>query len=98
MKLQRLVDGVERALARAGELEFMVQNEVTNLERSYTDSEIKLRGLVSEMSIERETIETHAEKLRNSISDTHSGLSDELLVAKYSNTASCGAGCGSNCG
>lgn len=74
-------DGVERALARAGELEHMVQSEVNSLERSYTDSEIKLRGLVGELSGERETIETHAEKLRDSISDTHQGLSDELSSA-----------------
>ncbi len=71
-------DGVERAIARAGELEYMVQSEVTNLERSYTDSEIKLRGLVSELSTERESIEGHAQKLRESIADTHAGLSDEL--------------------
>ena len=74
-------DGVERALARASELENMVQSEVISLERSYTDSEIKLRGLVSELSGERETIENHAEKMRLSIAGTHQGLSEEITGA-----------------
>lgn len=74
-------DGVERAIARAGELEFLVQNEVMNLERSYGDSEIRLRKLVEEITSEREEIIGHAEKLRNSISQTHIGLTDELESA-----------------
>ena len=43
-------DGVERALARAGQLESMVQNEVLNLQRSYSDSEIRLRTLLTDIS------------------------------------------------
>ncbi len=74
-------EGVERALARAIELEVLVQSEITNLERSYTDSEIKLRGLVGELTEERESIELHADQLRNSLSDTHSGLAGELDAA-----------------
>ncbi len=74
-------DGVERAIARAGELEFLVQNEVMNLERSYGDSEIRLRKLVEEITNEREEIIGHAEKLHNSISNTHIGLSSELQSA-----------------
>ncbi|MGD9658709.1 MAG: apolipoprotein acyltransferase, partial [Methylocystis sp.] len=38
-------DGIERALARAGELEVIVRTEVTNLERSYTDNERRIRLL-----------------------------------------------------
>nr|MCU0790749.1 hypothetical protein [Nitratireductor sp.] len=71
-------DGVERALGRAAELETLVQSEVRNLERSYTDSEIRLRGLVNELAAERVEIVNHAEKLRESLSHTHSGLTDEL--------------------
>lgn len=71
-------DGIERALGRATELESLVQSEVRNLERSYTDSEIRLRGLVSELSSEREGIINHAEKLRDSLSFTHTGLTEEL--------------------
>ena len=34
-------DGVERALARAGELETLVHNEVASLERAYSDNELR---------------------------------------------------------
>ena len=37
-------DGIERALARASELEVLVHNEVASLERSYTDNELRVRG------------------------------------------------------
>ena len=36
-------DGIERALARASELESMVRNEVSGLERSYSDNERRIR-------------------------------------------------------
>ncbi len=71
-------DGIERALGRASELESLVQSEVRNLERSYSDSEIRLRGLVQELSGERIGIINHAEKLRESLSFTHTGLTEEL--------------------
>jgi len=73
--------GLERALARAGELEVLVQNEVVNLERSYGDSEIKLRGLIQEMSDEREAIIGHAERLKNSIGGSHKSFAKELADA-----------------
>ncbi len=38
-------DGVERALARAAELEALVHNEVAALERAYNDNELRIRGL-----------------------------------------------------
>ncbi|MET0746263.1 MAG: hypothetical protein ABWY78_23035, partial [Microvirga sp.] len=36
-------DGVERALARAGELETLVRSEISTLERAYSDNEIRIR-------------------------------------------------------
>jgi len=74
-------DGVERAIARAGELEFLVQKEVMDLEQSYGDSELRLTRLVEEISNEREEIIGHGEKLRETISGTHVGLSEELAQA-----------------
>jgi len=38
-------DGIERAIARAGELETLVANEVSALERAYTDNEVRIRAL-----------------------------------------------------
>lgn len=46
-------DAVSRALGRAGELEALVHNEVTALERSYEENEQKIRGLINELSSER---------------------------------------------
>ncbi|MEO1281925.1 MAG: hypothetical protein AAFV69_09340 [Pseudomonadota bacterium] len=46
-------DAVSRALGRAGELEALVHNEVTALERSYEQNERKIRGLIEELSGER---------------------------------------------
>ncbi|MEM9329732.1 MAG: hypothetical protein AAGA53_00300 [Pseudomonadota bacterium] len=74
-------DGVERAIARAGELEFMVQKEVMSLERSYGDSEVRLRRLLDDIGVEREQVISHAEKLRNSITESQSGLTTEIDIA-----------------
>ena len=41
-------DGVERAIARAGELETLVANEVAALERAYSDNEVRIRVSLSE--------------------------------------------------
>lgn len=71
-------EGVERAIARAGELEYMIQNEVMNIERSYGDSETRLRRLVEEISSEREEIVLHADKLQEAINKTHVNLASEL--------------------
>jgi len=73
-------DGVERAIARAGELEFMVQKEVMNLERSYGDSEVRLRRLVDEIGSERDTMVHHADQLKSAISSTHSNLTSDIEV------------------
>ncbi len=37
-------DGVERALARAAELETLVANEVSALEHAYNDNEVRIRA------------------------------------------------------
>ncbi len=73
-------DGVERAIARAGELEFMVQKEVMSLERSYGDSEVRLRRLVDEIGSERDTMVQHADQLKSAISSTHSNLTSDIEV------------------
>ena len=39
-------DGVERALARASELEALVQSEVAALERTYSDNEVRILSLI----------------------------------------------------
>ena len=53
-------EGIERTIARATELETLVHSEVNALERSYTDNELRVRGLVHELGAERDAIVNHA--------------------------------------
>jgi len=47
-------DGVERAIARAGELETLVANEVAALERAYSDNEVRIRALLQDIAHQRD--------------------------------------------
>lgn len=74
-------DGVERALARASELEVLVHNEVAALERSYSENEIRVRSLIEELINQREAVVTNAERVRASIAGAHQGLAEEIRTA-----------------
>ena len=52
-------DGVERALARAAELEALVANEVSALERAYNDNEVRIRGLLETLAQGLAFVERH---------------------------------------
>ena len=71
-------DGVERALARACELEGLVNNEVAALERAYADNEARMRGLIDGIVTQRETLIGHAEQVRAAIGNVHIDLSHEI--------------------
>ncbi|HMG80735.1 MAG TPA: hypothetical protein VK591_18770, partial [Xanthobacteraceae bacterium] len=71
-------DGVERALARAGELETLVQNEVAALERTYSDNEVRIRGLLQELTNQRDTLVGQAEQVRSAINNVHIDLTQDL--------------------
>jgi hypothetical protein len=71
-------DGVERALARAAELEALVHNEVSALERAFNDNEVRIRDLLNELSNQRETLVNQAEQVRNAISSVHLDLSHDI--------------------
>ena len=74
-------DGVERALARAGELELMVHNEVSNLERSYAENERRMRALIEELSSEREAIVGNADRVRQAVTNAQETISREVAQA-----------------
>ena len=71
-------DGVERALARASELETLVQNEVAALERAYSDNEVRVRGLIKDLVNQRDTLVAQAEQVRSAISNVHIDLTQDL--------------------
>lgn len=76
-------DGIERALARASELETVVRAEVSTLERSYTENERRIRALIDELSSEREAIVVNADRVRQAISGAHEALSRDLETASF---------------
>jgi len=71
-------DGVERALARASELEALVQNEVAALERTYSDNEVRMRGLLQDLASQRDTLVGQAEQVRSAINNVHIDLTQDL--------------------
>src|SRR6516164_530050 len=71
-------DGVERALARAGELEALVHGEVAALERTYSDNEVRIRGLLEELSNQRDTLVGQAEQVRSALSNVQIDLTQDL--------------------
>ncbi|MBA4334103.1 MAG: hypothetical protein C0420_03900, partial [Methylobacterium sp.] len=71
-------DGIERAVARAGELETIVRGEIATLERAYADNEIRLRALIDELVTQREAVVGNAERVKFAISGAHENLSKDL--------------------
>src|SRR5919112_1074404 len=71
-------DGVERALARAGELETLVRSEISTLERAYSDNEVRIRSLVDELVTQREAIVANAERVRGAINGAHQNFTQDL--------------------
>ena len=80
-ELTSMGDGVERALARAAELETRVRSEVSTLERSYSDNERKIRLLIAEMADQRELIVTSGTRVRDAIATAHDSIAQDLNIA-----------------
>ncbi|MFD0917952.1 hypothetical protein ACFQ14_16225 [Pseudahrensia aquimaris] len=77
-EVEGLTTGIENAINRASELESMVHNEVVSLSSSYSENELKMRGLVEELANEREAIVIHSERVRSSISGASDALKEDL--------------------
>jgi len=80
-------DGMERAVARASELEAMVHNEIATLERAYGQNEVRIRALIDELALQRDAISSNAEHIRSSILTTHEHLGREINQAMTRITA-----------
>jgi len=79
-EVNALGDGLERALSRAGELEVMIHNEVNALERTYSDNESRMRALIQELANQRDSVITNTDKVREAITESHTGLVFDLDV------------------
>ncbi len=76
-------DAISRALGRAGELEALVHNEVSALERSYEENEQKIRGLIQELSGERHALLNTSERVTETLKTL--GTDIPALIDKLSN-------------
>ncbi|HEX2843033.1 hypothetical protein [Hyphomicrobium sp.] len=76
-------DAISRALGRAGELEALVHNEVTALERSYEENERKIRGLIQELAGERTSLLSTSERVTETLKTL--GTDIPTLIDKLSN-------------
>ena len=76
-------DAISRALGRAGELEALVHNEVTALERSYEENERKIRGLIQELAGERGALLGTSERVTETLKTL--GTDIPTLIDKLSN-------------
>jgi hypothetical protein len=79
-------DGVERAIARASELEALVSNEVSSLERAYSDNEVRIRALLDDIAIQRENLAGQAEQVRNALSGVQIDLRQDISTISDSIT------------
>ncbi|HLL28336.1 MAG TPA: hypothetical protein VKT73_11905 [Xanthobacteraceae bacterium] len=77
-EIAALGDGVERAVARASELESMVKSEVSTLERAYDDNEIRIRTLVENLQSERDSVMSHALRLQEAIANSHNAFNFDV--------------------
>ncbi len=73
-----LGDGIERAVARASELESMVRNEVATLEQAYGDSESRVRALIHDLHSERQSVIEHATQVRDAIATAHEAFAFDV--------------------
>jgi hypothetical protein len=76
-------DAISRALGRAGELEALVHNEVSALERSYEENERKIRGLIQELAGERSSLLSTSERVTETLKTL--GTDIPTLIDKLSN-------------
>ena len=67
-------DAISRALGRAGELEALVHNEVATLERSYSENELRIKGLIDGLANERDALANNSER----VSETLRGIGTQV--------------------
>ncbi|HJZ42313.1 MAG TPA: hypothetical protein VJ233_01210 [Hyphomicrobiaceae bacterium] len=60
-------EAISRALGRAGELEALVHNEVSSLEKSYSENEHKIKGLIQELAGERHALVSTTDKVSETL-------------------------------
>jgi len=81
-------DAISRALGRAGELEALVHNEVTALERSYGENEHRIRSLINELASEREALANNSSRISEALRGVGGDVRREIAAASDEATQS----------
>jgi len=81
-------DAISRALGRAGELEALVHNEVTALERSYSENEHRIRSLINELASEREALANNSSRVSEALRGIGGEVRREIVAASDQATQS----------
>ncbi|MFP4537602.1 MAG: hypothetical protein ACLFPA_04810 [Dichotomicrobium sp.] len=81
-------DAISRALGRAGELEALVHNEVTALERSYSENEHRIRSLINELASEREALANNSSRVSEALRGIGGDVRREIQAASDEATQS----------
>ena len=81
-------DAISRALGRAGELEALVHNEVTALERSYSENEHRIRSLINELASEREALANNSSRVSEALRGIGGDVRREITAATEEATQS----------
>lgn len=84
-------DAISRSLGRAGELEALVHNEVAMLERSYSENEMRIRGLLQELASEREALTNNSERVSDAINNIGLRVAQDVSHAGERVTKALGA-------
>lgn len=74
-------DAISRALGRAGELEALVHNELAALERSYGENELRIRGLIEELTSEREALANNSERVSQALTGIGNRVARDITMA-----------------
>jgi hypothetical protein len=77
-------DAISRAIGRASELETLVHNEVTALERSYSENEVRVRGLISELASEREALANNSQRVSDALKGVGAQVAKDISAASGS--------------
>ena len=77
-------DAISRAIGRASELEALVHNEVAALERSYSENEVRVRGLISELASEREALANNSQRVSEALKGVGAQVAKDISAASGS--------------
>lgn len=76
--VKNIDSGIQKTFERACEFETLVQGEVQNLERAYSENEEKIRKLIAMLANERYAILEHADRVKSTLQLTSNEISSEL--------------------